>query len=169
MQSFMGKALYYTKPTLRVSPYFQVLALFKSFWKRLHPTLLKQELQAIKCSKQHTLITDKLIKFVKLSTWWLPQTSGTHIRESRRFESMYTLKGKTWSTCHTHPMLSPHMVSDHTYLTWSMHSNFLWVTDRFGRISLLPRKRVPDTIPSTPVDRSVGLYLVSLSSQPMKQ
>jgi hypothetical protein len=24
----------------------------------------------------------------------------THIRESRRFESMYTLQGKTWPTCH---------------------------------------------------------------------
>jgi hypothetical protein len=64
----MGKALYYVKPALRVSPYFQVLALFKSFRRRLHLTLLKQELQAIKCSKQHTSITDKLITFVKLST-----------------------------------------------------------------------------------------------------
>jgi hypothetical protein len=36
MQCFMGKALYYVKPALRVSPYFQVLALFKSFRRRLH-------------------------------------------------------------------------------------------------------------------------------------
>jgi hypothetical protein len=64
----MGKTLYYAKPALRVSPYFQVLALFKTFQRRLHPTLLKQELQAIKRSKQHTSITDKLIKFVKLVT-----------------------------------------------------------------------------------------------------
>jgi hypothetical protein len=35
--------------------------------------------------------------------------------------------------------------------------------------SLLPRKRAPDTIPSTPADRSTGPYPVSLSSQPMKQ
>jgi hypothetical protein len=68
MQCFMGKALYYVKPALRVSPYFQVLAIFKSFRRMLRPTLLKQELQAINCSKQHTSITDKLIKFVKLST-----------------------------------------------------------------------------------------------------
>jgi hypothetical protein len=67
MQGLMGKALYYAKPTLRVSPYFQVLAIFKTFQGRLHPTLLKQELQTIRCSKQHTSITDKLIKFVKLS------------------------------------------------------------------------------------------------------
>jgi hypothetical protein len=44
-----------------------------------------------------TPATNKLIDFVKLSTWWLPQTSGTHIRESRRFESMYTLQEKTRS------------------------------------------------------------------------
>jgi hypothetical protein len=52
-QGIMGKALYYVKPALRVSPYFQVLALFKTFRRWLDPTLLKQELQAIKCSKQH--------------------------------------------------------------------------------------------------------------------
>jgi hypothetical protein len=153
MQGFMRKALYYVKPALRVSPYFQVLSIFKSFRRRLHPTLLKQELQTIKCSKQHTSITDKLIKFIKLSTWWLPQTSGTHIRESRRFESMYTLQGKTWPTRHAHPTLSPHMVTDHTYLTWSIHSNISRIADRFGWIPLLPRKRAPDTIPSTPSDQ----------------
>jgi hypothetical protein len=163
------KALYYIKHVLRVSPYFQVLALFKSFERRLHPTLLKQELQAIKCSKQHTSITDKLIKFIKLSTWWLPQTSSTHIRESRWFELMYTLQGKTRSTHHTHPTLSPRMVPNHMYLTWSRHSNPLRVADRFRQISLLPRKRAPDTISSTPVDRSVGPYPISLSNQPMKQ
>jgi hypothetical protein len=35
--------------------------------------------------------------------------------------------------------------------------------------SLLPRKRAPDTILSTPADRSTGPYPVCLSSQPMKQ
>jgi hypothetical protein len=34
--------------------------------------------------------------------------------------------------------------------------------------SLLPRKRAPDTIHSTPTDQSTGPYLVSLPSQPMK-
>jgi hypothetical protein len=67
-QGIMGKALYYVKPALRVSPYFQVLALFKTFRRWLDPTLLKQELQAIKCSKQHISIIDKLIKFVKWFT-----------------------------------------------------------------------------------------------------
>jgi hypothetical protein len=62
-----GKALYYAQPALRVSPYFQVLALFKTFIRRVHPTLLKQELQTIKCSKQHTTVVIDLIKFIKLS------------------------------------------------------------------------------------------------------
>jgi hypothetical protein len=31
---------------------------------------------------------------------WRPQTSGTHIWESRWFESMYTLQGKIWYTWH---------------------------------------------------------------------
>jgi hypothetical protein len=53
---------------------------------------------------------------------------------------MYTLQGKTWPTCHTHPTLSPHMVPYHTYFTWSTYSNLSWVTDRFGRIPLLLRK-----------------------------
>jgi hypothetical protein len=35
--------------------------------------------------------------------------------------------------------------------------------------SLLPRKRTPDTIHSTPADRSAGSYSVSLPSQPIKQ
>jgi hypothetical protein len=35
--------------------------------------------------------------------------------------------------------------------------------------SLLPRKRAPDTILSTPADQFVGPYQVSLPSQPMKQ
>jgi hypothetical protein len=35
--------------------------------------------------------------------------------------------------------------------------------------SLLLRKKAPNTIDSTPADRSVGPYLVSLPSQPMKQ
>jgi hypothetical protein len=109
-----------------VSPYFQVLALIKSFQRTVHPTLLKQELQTIKCSKQHTLLIGKLIKFVKLTMWWLSQTNDTHIRELRRFESMYTMQGKTRPTRHTLPTLSPRMAIDHTYLMWSTHSILSW-------------------------------------------
>jgi hypothetical protein len=93
----------------------------------------------------------------------------THIRESRRFESMYTLQGKTRPTRHVRfphqstyarsmlPAGDPH--------TWqpSMSHRQSWTE------SLLPRKRAPDTIPSTPANRSAGSYPVSLPSQPMKQ
>jgi hypothetical protein len=97
-----------------VSPYFQVLALVKSFQREVHPTLIKQELQIIKCIEQYTSITDQLIKIVKLSTWWLPQTSDTHIWESQRFELMYTQQEKTWSTHHMLYTLDSRMVPNHT-------------------------------------------------------
>jgi hypothetical protein len=47
----------------------------------------------------------------------------THIPESRRFESMYTLQEKTQPTRHTLSTLSPRMVYDHTYLTRFTYSN----------------------------------------------
>jgi hypothetical protein len=98
----------------------------------------------------------------------------THIRESQRFKSMYTLQGKTWPTRHTLSMLSPRMVQDHMYLTRSMHSNPSRVTDNVGqsrltdpwlRIQLLSQANQW----STPTDQSMGPYPVSLPSQPMKQ
>jgi hypothetical protein len=110
-----------------------------------------------------------LIKFIKLSTWWMPQTSDTHIRESRQFESMYTLQGKTWATRNMHSMLNQCMVLDHMYLTWSTHSNLSWSHQQWWTEPLLPRKRASDTIHNTIADRSVGPYPISLPSQPLKQ
>jgi hypothetical protein len=154
---------------LRVSPYFQLLALFNSFWRRVHPTLLRQELQIIKCIKQHNITIIKLIKFIKLSMWRLPQTSSTRIWESRRFELKYTLQEKTRPIHHTHPTLSPHMVPDHTYLTWSTHSN-LSRSRQYICIDPLPlRRRAPDTIHSSTTVWSIGLYSASLPKQPMRQ
>jgi hypothetical protein len=82
---------------------------------------------------------------------------------------MYTLQGKTRPTRHvpfprqstyarrTLPAGGPH--------TWQpfMSRQQRWIG------SLLPRKRTPVSIHSTPADRSVGPYPISLSSQPMKQ
>jgi hypothetical protein len=82
----------------------------------------------------------------------------THIRESRWFELIYTLQGKTQSTRHMLSTLSPRMVQDHTYPTWSTYSNPLWDADRFGRILLLLRKMAPDIIHSTSADWPVGPY-----------
>jgi hypothetical protein len=44
------------------------LALFKHLGEKVHPTLIIQELQATKYIKQHNIVTNKLIEFIKLST-----------------------------------------------------------------------------------------------------
>jgi hypothetical protein len=77
--------------------------------------------------------------------------------------------GETRPTHHTHPMLIPRMIPNHTYLTWSTHSNLSRSHQQSWIGPLLPRKRAPDTIQSTPADWSTGSYPVFLQSQPMKQ
>jgi hypothetical protein len=46
--------------------------------------------------------------------------------------------GETRLTHHIHPTLSPHMVPDHTYLTWSTHSNLSWSRQQRRTEPLLP-------------------------------
>jgi hypothetical protein len=93
----------------------------------------------------------------------------THIQKSRQFESMYTLQGKTRPTRHVR---FPHQ-STYARYTLPAGGPRMWQPSTSHRQSwtesLLLRKRAPDTIPSTPVDRSAGPYLVSLPSHPMKQ
>jgi hypothetical protein len=67
----------------------------------------------------------------------------THIRELRRFESMYTLQGKTRPTRHTLSMLSPRMVYNHTYLIRATYSNLLYGHQQIWTDSLHPRRRAP--------------------------
>jgi hypothetical protein len=81
---------------------------------------------------------------------------------------MYTLQGKIQSTRYIcFPRQS-------TYARRTLPTavlirvNLSRVVDRFGQIPLLLRKRAPDIIHITSADRSVGLYPVSLPSQPMK-
>jgi hypothetical protein len=82
---------------------------------------------------------------------------------------MYTLQGKTRPIRHIRfPRQSTY--ARHTLpvggpRTWQP---FTRRRQRWTE-SLLPRKRAPDTIHSTPADRSTGTYPVSLPSQPMKQ
>jgi hypothetical protein len=72
---------------------------------------------------------------------WRPQINGySYPRVAVIWIDVHPA-GETWPTCHTHPTLSLCMVPDHTYLTRSMHRNLSRVTDRFGRIPLLLRKR----------------------------
>jgi hypothetical protein len=61
--------------------------------------------------------------------WWLSQTSGTHIRESWRFKSMYILHGKTWSIRHILSMLDSRRV---TYRT----THVVYI----GNLSLVPKR-----------------------------
>jgi hypothetical protein len=79
---------------------------------------------------------------------------------------MYTLQGKTWPTRHTHFMLSPRTVHDHTYLTRSTYSNLSYSHQQIWTDSLHPRRRAPDTIHSTTAIRFVGQYPASLPQQP---
>jgi hypothetical protein len=79
---------------------------------------------------------------------------------------MYTLQGKTQPTCHTLSTLSPHMIHDHTYLTWSTYNNLSYSHQHIWTDPLHPRRRAPDTIHSTTAIRSVGPYPSSLPQQP---
>jgi hypothetical protein len=82
---------------------------------------------------------------------------------------MYTLQGRTRSTRHVRfPCQS--MYAQRTLPTGGPHTWQPFTSHRQSWTeSLQPRKRAPDTIPSTPADRSTGPYSVSLPSQPMKQ
>jgi hypothetical protein len=82
---------------------------------------------------------------------------------------MYTLQGKTRPTRHVRfPRQSTY--AQRTLPTGGPRTWQPSTSHRQGWTeSLLPRKRAPDTIPSTPADRSIGPYPVSLPSQPMKQ
>jgi hypothetical protein len=90
----------------------------------------------------------------------------THIQESWRFKSMYTLLGKTRPTHHTLSTLSSRMAQDYTYLMWSTYRNPPWDADRFGRISLLPKKGLPtQSTARWPTDPRVRTQFLSRASQ----
>jgi hypothetical protein len=59
-------------------------------------------------------------------------------------------------------MLSPCMVPDHMYLTWSTHSNLSLANNRVGQSHYFREKGIPDSIPSTLADRSAGPHPISL-------
>jgi hypothetical protein len=74
---------------------------------------------------------------------------------------MYTLQGKTRSTCHTLFVLGLRMALNHTYLTRSAYSNHSRSRQQRLTKPQLPRKRAPDPIHSMMVDRSMGLFRFS--------
>jgi hypothetical protein len=65
--------------------------------------------------------------------------------------------------------LSPRMVYDHTYLMQSTYCNISYSRQHIWTDPLHPRRMSPDTIHSTPTDRSVGPYPASLPQQSMEQ
>jgi hypothetical protein len=86
----------------------------------------------------------------------------THIRESRRFESMYTLQGKPdqYATC------IPRLVRVWSQIIRISHGHRIATfhespTDLDGSY-YFREKGIPDYIPSTPPDRSMGPHPVSL-------
>jgi hypothetical protein len=80
---------------------------------------------------------------------WRPQTNGySYLRVTAIWIDVHPAR-ETQPTCHTHPMLCPHMISDHMYLTRSMHSNLSHSLQQIWTDPLLPRRRVPDPTPST--------------------
>jgi hypothetical protein len=86
-----------------------------------------------------------------------------------RFESMYTLQGKTRPT---HHVRFPHQstYARRTLPVGGPRTGQPFTSHRQSWAGpLLLRKRAPNTIHSAPADRSTGPYPASLLSQPMKQ
>jgi hypothetical protein len=165
----MGWALYYAKPALKVHPYFQILALFKSFRKRGASYSNHTRVAHNKCIKQHT--SKQICSLSSLS----------YLCDDYRKQAILISK-----SCGDSNRCTPCRGKPDQHDTYAFHTSprtsgicFLWAVpvrgnlsrfiDRFGKIPLLPRKRVPDTIYNMPADRSVGPYSISLPSQPMKQ
>jgi hypothetical protein len=79
---------------------------------------------------------------------------------------MYTLQWKIQPTRHTLFTLSPRIIHDHTYLTWSTYSNLSYSRQQIWIDLLHSRRRAPNTIHNTTTIRSAGPYLASLPQQP---
>jgi hypothetical protein len=93
----------------------------------------------------------------------------THIRESRRFKSIYTVRGKLdqHDTCISH---SVRVWSQTIRISRGQHiATFRIVINKVEQGHCSRGKRAPDTFHSTPADRSAGPYPISLLSQPLKQ
>jgi hypothetical protein len=105
-----------------------------------------------------------LINMITLINYLMAATrqSITHIRESWRFESMYTLQRKTRSICHTLSTPSLHMALHHMYLAKFTHRNLSWVTNIAAQSHCSREKWILDYIPSMLADQSVGPHPVSL-------
>jgi hypothetical protein len=92
----------------------------------------------------------------------------THIRESRRFESMYTLQGKTRPTRHVRFHTSPRTLGIRFLRAAPYVATFHESLTELSR-PIAPEKKGSRHNPQRTADRSAGLYPASILSQPMKQ
>jgi hypothetical protein len=122
-------------------------------------------LQTINLSKHHNFKLT-ISHTIKLTTRRLPQTSGYSYPRVTAIRIDVHPAWETQPTCHTLSTLSPCMVHDHTYLTWSTYSNILYSRQQIWTDPLHPRRRAPDTIHNTTAIRSAGPYPTSLPQQP---
>jgi hypothetical protein len=67
------------------------------------------------------------------------------------------------------PTLSPRVFPDHTYLTWSTHSNLSRSHQQIWTDPLPSRRRAPNPTHGTTTGRFVGPCLASLPQQAMRQ
>jgi hypothetical protein len=93
--------------------YFPKPAIFKSPTKSRHLNQSSKSCKQIIIVKHHHSILSHEPPLCYLRDDCHKQ-AVTHIRESRWFESMYTLQGKTQPTHHTPSTLDLHMALDHT-------------------------------------------------------
>jgi hypothetical protein len=122
-------------------------------------------LQTISWSKHHdSRLT--ISHAIKLAMRRLPQTSGYSYPRVTAIRIDVHPAGETQPAHHTLSMLSPRMVHDHMYLTWSTYNNLSYSRQQIWIDPLHPRRRAPDTIHSMTAIRSVGPYLASLPQQP---
>jgi hypothetical protein len=78
--------------------------------------------------------------------------------------------GENWPTYYTYPTLSPRMVPDHTYLTWSIYLNGFTTHDKKGfwpnpqHDDWLVRRSIPNFSPIT-ANEAVGKRQVSVDNR----
>jgi hypothetical protein len=130
---------------------------------------MKQGLQAINWSKHHD---SKLTinHAIKLSTWRLSQTSSySYLRVAAIRMDVQPVGENPTNMTHTLPTPVHVCPSYGSSGRSSYVATFREAPTDLDRSHCSWEKRAPDTIHSTPADRSVGLYPASLLNQPIKQ
>jgi hypothetical protein len=140
---------------LRVSPYFHVLALFKSFQKsyfrdpaifrsfprKVHPILLIQECKQLNLS---IMIANTLTKLSSL-TYYVMIVTNKQYSYPRVTTIRIDIHHIRENPTNMFSTLGPRMALDHMYLTWSTYSNLSRSRQQRWTDALLMRKSAPDS------------------------